>query len=99
MSSLDNTSRAYLISYAVLLMVALIPIELNSQDELFLVLNDYHSSFFDQFFSLITIYGDGLTFALLIIVVAVFSYRQALLGLIIFVVTSGVAQFLKRLVC
>ncbi|VAX36152.1 hypothetical protein MNBD_UNCLBAC01-301 [hydrothermal vent metagenome] len=66
-----------------------------TKEESFLLVNNYYSSFGDVFFKLVTHIGDGLLFALIIIVLVFYSYRKALLGLIIFLGSALIAQVLK----
>lgn len=69
-----------------------------TQEELFLYINESHNSFFDTFFFWITYLGDGLFFVALIVVLLFHRYWQALLGIIVFLSSSLLAQLLKRLV-
>ena len=63
-----------------------------------MTVNGFHNGFLDRFFYWVTFFGDGLTFALVIIVLLFLTYRQAILGLVIFLGTAGLTQFLKRVV-
>ncbi len=83
--------------YVYLLFLILVGITLLSfsKDESFFLVNSYYSAFGDVFFKFITHIGDGLLFALIIIVLLFYSYRKALLGLIIFLSSALVAQVLK----
>lgn len=96
MSRLDKPVRYYIIAYILILVGALVPQLIFDQNQLFLGINNLHSSFLDSFFYYITWLGDGLAFAVVIVILVLFSYRNALLGLIIFILTSGIAQLLKR---
>lgn len=69
-----------------------------SQSELFLAVNRLNSPFFDSFFYYITFLGDGIFFGLIILILLFKRYWQAILGLIVFITSSVVAQFLKRVV-
>jgi len=66
-----------------------------TKEESFFLINNQFSTFGDIFFKLATHVGDGLLFALIIIVLAFYSYRKALLGLIIFLGSALIAQVLK----
>ena len=95
---ISRSVRLYLTSYSILLLITLVPLIIYSQDELFLLLNNWHFKFLDSFFYWLTYLGDGIVFALIIVVLLFFSYRQAVLGLVIFLVTAGLAQLLKRVI-
>jgi membrane-associated phospholipid phosphatase len=86
----------YFSIYFFVLLLTLIPQLLLNQTELFLEINALHYGTLDFFFYWITYFGDGLTFAILVAVLFFFSYRNALIGLIIFLSTAIFAQVLKR---
>ena len=98
MSRFETSIRSYIVTYLVVLIVTLIPQLFYTQEDLFLRVNQLHSAVFDKLLYFATYFGDGLAFALVIVLLVFYSYRQALLGLIIFLGTSGVTQFLKRVV-
>ena len=66
-----------------------------SKEESFLLINRSYSALGDIFFEFITHIGDGLLFGLIILVLLFYSYRKALLGLVIFLASALVAQVLK----
>lgn len=90
--------KYYLTSYSLLLLITLMPLIFYTQDELFLIINSWHTEFMDKFYYWLTYLGDGIVFAVLILGLLFISYRKALLGLTIFLVTALVAQLLKRIV-
>ena len=66
-----------------------------SKEESFFLVNSLHTPFGDVFFKGLTHLGDGILFALITVVFALYRYRLALLGLIIFLTSSLIAQVLK----
>jgi membrane-associated phospholipid phosphatase len=96
MPHFDGSVKRFLIAFFLLLAIALIPQFILGQEELFLMINKTSSVVQDQFFYWITYFGDGLAFVIVIVILAYYSFRKALLGLVIFLLTSGVAQLLKR---
>lgn len=66
--------------------------------DLHLAINRYHHPFSDVFFRYFTHVGDGI-FAILVLVVVLFrNVRQALILLMAYILSSGIAQGLKRLI-
>jgi membrane-associated phospholipid phosphatase len=98
MSKFGKAVKYYLLAYVLILIIALVPQIMMSQNELFLALNNIHIDFLDQIFYWLTFFGDGLTYAILIIIVLFYSYRFAMHGLLSFLLTAGIAQFLKKVV-
>ncbi|MCF6359726.1 MAG: phosphatase PAP2 family protein [Cyclobacteriaceae bacterium] len=66
-----------------------------TKEESFFLVNNHFSAFGDVFFKLLTHVGDGLLFGLIILVLLFYSYRKALLGLVIFIASALIAQVLK----
>lgn len=98
MPRLDNSIRAYLLVYLLLLVTTIMPQLIYGQAELFLVINEWHNNFLDWFFYWFTFFGDGVFFIAVLVFISLFSYRKTLLGLVIFLSTAMVAQFLKRVI-
>jgi membrane-associated phospholipid phosphatase len=96
LGAIISTHRWYFTGYILLLLITTIPQLYLNQNALFLEINKQHSGFLDFFFYWLTYLGDGLTFVLIIIALLFLSYSKALTGLIIFLSTSLLAQFLKR---
>ena len=69
-----------------------------SQKEIFYEINRHHSSFLDSFFRYYTNVGDGYFFLGIIVIIALFSFRNAILGFVIFVLQGVVIQGLKQIV-
>lgn len=92
-----SSSKWFFTGFAIVIVLGLVPQLLYSQNKLFLFINGWHSKFFDTFFYLLTYFGDGITFVLLILALLFISYSDALIGLIIFLITSLIAQGLKHI--
>ncbi len=92
-----SQQRAFFLAFLLLWLVALIPQLYHSQDALFLVVNHHNSPLLDRLFFYLTWLGDGLTALLLVIVLLFISYRQAILGALMFIFTAILAQLLKNL--
>lgn len=90
----DYKSFFYL--YVVFLIVVGIALLTYSKAETFFFVNSHFAPWADSFFKGVTSLGDGLFFALVTLVLAVYRYRLALLGLIVFLASSLVAQLLKN---
>ena len=95
-SRFGSPVRYYLLAYLILLLVSLVPQLFATQEELFLLVNSNNGPFLDKFFYFATYLGDGIFFILIMLMVALYSYHRAVLGVIIFVITSTFAQLLKR---
>jgi len=67
-----------------------------SKEETFWFVNNHFSPWADVFFKGLTTLGDGIFFALITLILALYRYRLALLGLLIFITSSVIAQVLKR---
>ncbi len=92
-----SANRWYFIGFAIILIVTLIPQLVQSQNMLFLEVNNGHTITLDKFFYWLTYLGDGISFIAIILVLLFFSYSKALNGLVIFLASSLVAQLLKNL--
>ena len=92
-----STNRWFFSGFVLILIVTLIPQLLLSQNALFLEINSWHTTAWDNFFYWLTYLGDGLSFIAIILVLLFFSYSKALNGLVIFLTTSLLAQLLKNL--
>ncbi|MDN5285141.1 MAG: Membrane-associated phospholipid phosphatase [Mucilaginibacter sp.] len=87
--------RPFFILYLVVLCVCLIIKFLYTREEIYYAVNGLNSSWADAIAPYITDIGDGVTAITLSVVVALFSYRKALLLASSYAVTSIVAQILK----
>lgn len=87
--------KGFFILYGLFLLSVGLLLFIYSKDESFFLVNSFHTSFGDVFFKGLTHLGDGVLFALITVVFALYRYRLALLGLIIFLSSSLIAQVLK----
>ncbi len=81
--------------YGLFISVVGIALLVYSKEESFFIVNGIYSTFGDVFFKVVTHLGDGLFFVLIVLALALYRYRLALLGLIVFVASSVIAQVLK----
>ena len=81
--------------YGLFLIIGVYVLLTYSKEESFFLVNSYNNFIADTFFKLLTHLGDGLLFVLIILVLAFYRYRLALLGLVIFLGSSLIAQLLK----
>lgn len=90
----DYKSFFYL--YLLLLVVVGVLLLVFTKEETFMFVNRHFAVWADPLFKGITALGDGLFFALVTLTLALYRYRLALLGLIIFLGSSLLAQLLKH---
>ena len=88
--------KSFFYLYFTFLVIAGLALVIFSKEETFFFVNSRFSSMADFFFRGITGLGDGLFFALITLVLAIYRYRLALMGLVIFLSSSLVAQVLKN---
>lgn len=70
----------------------------HGKNKAFLILNQYHSPFFDQFFIYVTNFGDGLVWLILFIICLFFNKKRIPIVLVNFLISTAFALFLKRLI-
>jgi membrane-associated phospholipid phosphatase len=91
--------RNFLFYLFILVWISLgIPLIIWEKTEIHLFLNQFHSSFFDLFFRVITFLGDGLMILILLLVFLFLSFRKALIIGVSGALSGLFAQFLKRVV-
>ncbi len=96
MKSILQQHKTVFILY-VSLVVCLLLIKLNFQKEaIFLWINSHHNPFLDFLFTVFTYIGDGVFFLLVIFLFLFIKFRDAILGMIIYLISSEIAQILKR---
>lgn len=71
---------------------------LNEKGDFVLWLNAFHQPYLDTFFAYYTFVGDGIFYAIVVIILFFMHKRAALIGLLSFALSGGIAQGLKRLV-
>jgi membrane-associated phospholipid phosphatase len=87
--------RPFFILYLIVLCACLIIKFLYTREEIYYAVNGLNSSWADAIAPYVTDIGDGVTAITLSVIVALFSYRKALLLASSYAVTSIVAQILK----
>ncbi len=98
MRKLLLNNKQFIITYLLLLALGLVLKLIYTKEELFLAVNLNHSSFADVFFTLMTYVGDGIMFIAFSLILLFVEYRKAVLSAIVYLVSSQIAQILKRLV-
>ncbi len=82
----------------IILLLALNLISVFGKEKSFLLINQFHSSFFDSFFSYITNLGDGFIWVPLIIFTLIYHRKKWLIVVINFIFSTTLAIILKTLV-
>jgi membrane-associated phospholipid phosphatase len=98
MIKLIKANFPFFLPYLLFLLIGGILQFIYNKADLFFLINGNHSSAADYFFKYITHTGDGVFYILLIVLLALISYRKALIGISCYAVSALVAQVLKRLV-
>ncbi len=98
MRELIRENRPFFVSYGCLLLLVGVLQLVYDPTQLILFINTHYTPQTDLFFKYLTYVGDGLFYVAIILVLLFVQYRYALVALLSFVLTSLVAQLLKRLV-
>lgn len=98
MRKLFQENRLFIIGYLLILISAFLLKLIFSKEEIFLYINAHYSTFGDFFFQYITHVGDGIFVILFTLILLGFSYRQSVLSFAIYIISSQLVQFLKRVV-
>lgn len=86
------------ILYTIFLIVGGIILITTNKRDFFYLMNGYYSSISDELFAWITWLGHGSVFIIAIIITGFKKYSNIMLGLFCFLLSSGLAQFLKKVV-
>jgi membrane-associated phospholipid phosphatase len=89
--------RYFLIPFFILILLGFILMLLFTKADLFLLINNHHNDFFDQFFKLNTLIGDGMMTVLVVLGLLFIKFRYSVLAAIAFLYNSLVIQLLKHL--
>lgn len=95
LSQIIKEYKWFFVLYGAFLIIGGAVLLIYSKEESFFLVNSYYTPAADFFFKGITNLGDGILFALIALVLALYRYRFAILGLIIFLGSSLLAQVLK----
>ncbi|MFN5704328.1 MAG: phosphatase PAP2 family protein [bacterium] len=98
MRKLFSENRVFVIAYLIMLIIALALKLIYTKEELFLAVNLNHNTIADHFFKLMTHVGDGFMFIAIVIILLFVEYRKAVLAFSIYLISSQITQFLKRVV-
>ncbi|EHQ28531.1 phosphatase PAP2 family protein [Mucilaginibacter paludis] len=90
--------RFLFIPYLVILSVCLVIALIYSKSQIYFTVNGWHFTAGDTFFALWTNMGDGIVSIILTLILLFFSYRKSFLMGTSYVITSLIAQLLKRMV-
>lgn len=97
LSEILYRQRYFLIPFLILIITGFSLMLIFTKTELFLLINDCHTTFFDQFFKLNTWVGDGWMTVLVVFGMLFFKYRFAVLTALAYAYSSMAVQILKRL--
>jgi membrane-associated phospholipid phosphatase len=89
--------RYFLVPYLILIIIGFSLMLVFSKTELFLLINNKHNPFFDQFFKFNTWLGDGWMTVAVIFGMLFLKYRYALLAALAYAYSSLAVQIFKRL--
>lgn len=88
--------RYFVIPFLVLIVICFIILLTMSKMDLFIWINNHHNEFFDRFFIMNTMIGDGLTNIVVVIGMLFVKYRYSVLAALAYAYSSLVVQILKR---
>ena len=90
--------RFLLIPYLIVLAICLVIDALYTKADIYFTVNSWHFALGDVFFALWTNLGDGLVCVVIVLLLLLFNYRGAFLLGSAFILTSLVAQVMKRII-
>ena len=96
MKAILKSNLSFLFPYLIFLLFGAVIIIANSKGNTHLEFNSYHDSFFDVFFLYITKLGDGVTAALVVIILLVVKFRYAVIVGLANIISAGITQTLKH---
>ncbi|HYG38898.1 MAG TPA: phosphatase PAP2 family protein [Cytophagales bacterium] len=94
----NSLKSFFFICYFIFLIIGGAALLLYSKIDLFLFINKSNHYSSDYFFRYFTNVGDGIFYGIVILGLLCYKYKYAIIGLISFLLTSLIAQLLKRLV-
>lgn len=86
------------IPYLIVLATCLAVAAIYTKDEIYFTVNSWHFALGDSFFTLWTNMGDGLVCIILALLLLFFNYRKSFLMGTSYIITSLIAQALKRII-
>jgi membrane-associated phospholipid phosphatase len=97
LSEILYQQRYFLIPFLILMIIGFSLMLVFSKTELFLLINNQHNPFFDQFFELNTWIGDGWMTVAVVFGMLFFKYRYAVLTAFAYAYSSLAVQILKKI--
>ena len=102
-SSIFKGINSYFIVSILAIIIGILTLSIGEKIAIHLYINNLHTPFFDTFFTYLTYIGDGMFFAITIIVITILSKKSNriytfLLGALTLLFTGIFSQFLKRVV-
>jgi membrane-associated phospholipid phosphatase len=98
MHSVIKPNKWFYIPYLLVFIFCIAIILIYTKSEIHLYLNQFHTSFFDKFFRFATNFGDGIVLPLFLLVMLFIRFRDALLFVMVFLLSGLIVQLLKRTV-
>ena len=91
-----KNNKAFYIPYLLIFLFCVIITILYTKADIHIFLNHFHIPFFDFFFRYITNLGDGIVLPFFLLIIAFIRFRDALLFLMVWLLSGLVVQILKR---
>lgn len=89
--------RYFLIPFLILILAGFVLMLLYSKIDLFLWINTHHNTFFDSYFKLNTLVGDGWVAVMLVLALLFVKYRSSILVALAYAYSSLFVQIFKHL--
>jgi len=97
LKEISRLKQYFSVLFLLLLMAAITDSQASKADS-FLLLNSYHTRWLDEFFKLVTNFGDGLFSILIVVILLFFGKKKKAVTVLLAYTTSGLAvQGLKRI--
>jgi membrane-associated phospholipid phosphatase len=90
--------RVLFIPYLIILSVCLVIAVTYSKSQIYFTVNSWHFAAGDVFFAIWTNMGDGITCVIITLLLLLFNYRKSFIMGTSYIITSIIAQVLKRIV-
>ena len=97
-SYMKSIRNEVLYVYGFFFIVTMLLVLIFKKEDLHLTINEFHCSFFDQFFKYITHLGDGVMFGVLTVVFFFIKRKMALVFIIGGVLTLVITHFFKKII-
>ena len=97
LSEILYPQRYFLIPFLILILIGFVMMLVFSKADLFLWINNHHNNFFDQYFKLNTLLGDGWVAVVLVLALVFFKYRYSVLIALAYAYSALGVQIFKHL--